>query len=335
MIGTVFKTLFFLLVLSGVILTAGAVVWFFNAMNSPILLEAPISYELRDGASLSEVERDMLANDLLPAPHLFRLYAKLHPEFSSVKAGEYEIASGVTPLALLALFQQGSNVQRFVTIREGLTSYQVVQTLLDQPFLANKDIEVPAEGVLLPETYACRKGEARQEVIARMRAAMVKVLDAAWVDRMSDLPLKTKEEALILASIVEKETGVAEERKRVAGVFINRLRKGMKLQTDPTVIYALTMGEHEDGGKGPLGRRLLSKDLAYDSPYNTYLYAGLPPGPIANPGKDSIEAVLQPEAHSYLYFVADGTGGHVFAKSLAEHNRNVADWRKVRRSQNK
>jgi UPF0755 protein len=143
--------------------------------------------------------------------------------------------------------------------------------------------------------------------------------------------LKSLEEVMTLASIVEKETGVAEERKRVAGVFLNRLRRGIPLQTDPTVIYAITLGKHQNEGQGPLGRRLLAKDLEFDSPYNTYKYPGLPPGPIANPGKASIEAVLHPEAHEFIYFVADGSGGHIFARTLEEHNKNVAEWRKIRR----
>ena len=159
---------------------------------------------------------------------------------------------------------------------------------------------------------------------------MTKTLDELWEGRAANLPVKTKEEALILASVIEKETGVPSERGRVAGVFVNRLKRGIALQTDPTVIYAITKGKIQDEGKGPLGRRLLSKDLQIDSPYNTYKNRGLPPGPIANPGRDSIAAALNPEVHEYIFFVADGTGGHVFAKTLAEHNRNVANWRKVR-----
>jgi UPF0755 protein len=157
------------------------------------------------------------------------------------------------------------------------------------------------------------------------------VIDELWEKREPNLPIKTKQEAIILASIVEKETAVNDERKRVAGVFINRLNKGMLLQTDPTVIYALTKGKIQDKGKGPLGRRLLRKDLNIDSPYNTYKHVGLPPGPIANPGRASIEAVLNPEAHDYIFFVADGSGGHAFAKTLAAHNRNGSNWRKVRK----
>ena len=161
---------------------------------------------------------------------------------------------------------------------------------------------------------------------------MTRAIEELWPQRDKDLPFKTKEEAIILASIVEKETGVAKERKKVAGVFINRLRIGMALQTDPTVIYAITRGKHEDGGKGPLGRRLLKKDLQIDDRYNTYKYPGLPPGPIANPGRASIEAVLNPAEHGYFYFVADGSGGHAFGKTLADHNANVAKWRKFRRA---
>ena len=167
-----------------------------------------------------------------------------------------------------------------------------------------------------------------------MQADLNAVLDSAWASRQANLPLKSRQEALTLASIIEKETGVKGERRRVAGVFINRLRIGMALQTDPTVIYAITKGKHQNNGRGPLGRRLLRKDLKIDSPYNTYRYPGLPPGPIANAGKAAIEAALNPEDHDYLYFVADGTGGHVFSKTLAEHNANAAKWRIIRKQQN-
>ena len=163
-----------------------------------------------------------------------------------------------------------------------------------------------------------------------MQAAMAKTIDELWENRSDNLPIKTKEEAIILASIIEKETGVGAERKKVAGVFINRLRKNMMLQTDPTVIYALTKGKIQEEGKGPLGRRLLRKDLKVNSPYNTYKNTGLPPGPIANPGRAAIEAALNPETHDYIFFVADGTGGHAFGKNLKEHNANVAKWRKIR-----
>ncbi|MEC9235203.1 MAG: endolytic transglycosylase MltG, partial [Pseudomonadota bacterium] len=175
--------------------------------------------------------------------------------------------------------------------------------------------------------------ETRADIISRMTNAQKQVLDKLWPTRAENLPFKTREEALILASIIEKETGIGGERARIAGVFVNRLRIGMPLQTDPTVIYALTMGKHQNDGQGPLGRRLLSKDLKVDSPYNTYRYKGLPPTPIANAGRAAIAAALNPETHKYLYFVADGTGGHAFSKTLAEHNANAAKWRKIRKAQ--
>jgi UPF0755 protein len=189
---------------------------------------------------------------------------------------------------------------------------------------------IPEEGSLLPETYHYMKTDTRQNVIEQMQAAMKKAQDDLWPTRVPDLPVVNMSEVMVLASIVEKETGVPDERRKVAGVFINRLKRGMPLQSDPTAIYALTKGEIKDDGMGPLGRRLLRKDLEIDSPYNTYKYPGLPPGPICNPGRESIAAVLNPETHNYVYFVADGTGGHVFAETLAEHESNVAKWRKIR-----
>jgi len=177
-------------------------------------------------------------------------------------------------------------------------------------------------------------GETRQDKINQMQKAMTETIDALWEKRNPNLPFKTKDEALILASIIEKETSVADERKKVAGVFVNRLRKNMLLQTDPTVIYAITKGKIQEEGKGPLGRRLLRKDLKIDSPYNTYKYAGLPPGPIANPGRAAIEAALNPARHDYIFFVADGTGGHAFGKTLKEHNQNVQKWRAIRKNSN-
>jgi UPF0755 protein len=182
----------------------------------------------------------------------------------------------------------------------------------------------PGEGELLPETYMFARGTTRTEIIERMRSDMAALLAELWESRQEGLPLESPEEALILASIIEKETAVPDEYGLVAGVFVNRLRRGMLLQTDPTVIYAITRGE------GPLGRQLLRRDLEVDDPYNTYRYPGLPPGPIANPGRGALEAALDPAETDYLYFVADGTGGHAFARTLDEHNRNAARWRRIR-----
>lgn len=271
---------------------------------------------------------------------------------AALKAGEYELQPKMSARDIMNLLRDGDTVKRRFTIREGLTSFEIVRHLKTVDGLSGEVSSVPAEGVLLPNTYDYQLNEKRSVILARLEDEMEKlVLPACQIllereagARFSDMldmecppapaPLKTVKDVLTLASIVEKETGVTEERRKVAGVFMNRLRKNIALQTDPTVIYAITKGKHKNDGKGPLGRRLLKKDLDYDSPYNTYKYPGLPPGPIANPGRASIEAVLDPEAHDYIYFVADGSGGHAFAKTLREHNANVAKWRKIRRQKN-
>ncbi|MDF1750862.1 MAG: endolytic transglycosylase MltG, partial [Alphaproteobacteria bacterium] len=182
----------------------------------------------------------------------------------------------------------------------------------------------PAEGTLFPETYQYRRGDSRQSIVERLQSQMNQALQELWEARAENLPYNTPDEAVVLASIVEKETGLAEERAHIAGVFINRLRKGMRLQSDPTIVYALTQGA------GPLGRLLTRQDWKLDSPYNTYQVTGLPPGPIANPGRDALVAALQPMQTKDLFFVADGTGGHAFAETLNEHNKNVAKWRRIR-----
>ncbi len=307
--------------------------WAQHEFTKPLPISEPMLYDIPQGATLSRVAWDLQSRGIVDEPRLYKFATYILHMDAPIKAGEYELTAGMSARDILVLFQAGSNYQRFVTMREGLTSYESVQLLNAKPDLSGEIMDIPAEGSLLPETYSHSKNEPRSAVIDRMQAALDATLDAAWENRVTGLPLKSKEEALVLASIIEKETAVPSERRRVAGVFINRLRKGMLLQTDPTVIYGITGGQHEDNGKGPLGRRLLRKDLAHDSPYNTYLYAGLPPAPIANAGADSIQAALNPEEHDYLYFVADGTGGHAFSKTLAEHNSNVAKWRKVRKAQ--
>lgn len=210
-----------------------------------------------------------------------------------------------------------------VILAEGVTSWQVVQELNAADFLDGKVTKIPDEGMLAPDSYEVRAGDSRADLLAKMEAAQTKILADAWGKRNTAVPLKTPQEALILASIIEKETGVAQERKIVASVFENRLNKGMKLQTDPTVIYGVT------GGKGVLGRGLRQSELRRDTPWNTYMITGLPKTPIANPGRASIEAALNPADTKFLFFVADGTGGHAFAQTLAQHNANVAKWRRL------
>ncbi len=307
--------------------------WVYQKYSAPGSLEEPVTIVIPYGTHIGGVAEMLYQEDVISSPFIFVNAGKITGQAGRIKAGEYAFEPYISMKQILDLLEEGKTVQRTVMVREGLTSYQILSLLSEVEALDQAKIDVPAEGSLLPETYSYSKGESVGDVIRRMEEAMVQTIDALWHNRAPDLPIKTKEEALVLASVIEKETGHPSERRRVAGVFVNRLRKGMPLQTDPSVIYALTEGKPQDNGHGPLGRRLLSKDLKFDSPYNTYLYAGLPPGPIANPGRASIEAALNPEEHGYFYFVADGTGGHAFAENLAEHNNNVQKWRKIRRAQ--
>ena len=281
------------------------------------------------GNGVSTIAAKLEAENVISQPLLFKAVNFFG---ASLKAGEYEFPAYASMAQVVTKMQEGDVFDRKITIPEGLTSYQIVKLLNARDDLSGEVETIPPEGSLLPDTYHFVSGETRAEKIAQMQQAMKEAIDKLWEMRAEDLPIKTKTEAIILASIVEKETGVAAERERVAGVFINRLRKGIALQTDPTVIYALTKGKIQEEGKGPLGRRLLRKDLEVNSPYNTYKNAGLPPGPIANPGYAAIKATLNPEQHDYIYFVADGTGGHVFSKTLAEHNKNAAKWRQIRKN---
>lgn len=287
------------------------------------------------GAHLGQIGLILAEEGIYNDQFRLKILAKLFHKPAQMKAGEYQIPAQATLSDVLSMIEQGKTYQRYITIPEGLTAWQVKQLLLDKLDLkdsfALEDMSFDEAGIL-PETYAYSSHDTIETIIQRMRSAQEKILDEAWEARQDDLPIKSKEEALILASIIEKETAVDTEYEKVAGVFVNRLRIGMALQTDPTVIYALTKGKVEDKGLGPIGRRLLKKDLEIDDPYNTYKYPGLTPGPICNPGAKAIRAALSPKQHDYIYFVADGTSGHAFAKTLAEHNANVAKWRKIRAS---
>ncbi len=303
------------------------------------------------GSGLNGIATQLQAEKAIESSNIFVFGTRILGAQGDLKAGEYELLPSMSARDIMALLRDGKTVARRFTIREGLTSFEVVRHLQTLEGLSGDVSTVPPEGALLPNTYDFQLNEDRTAILARLETEMEKVVLPACLilleriagSTLKDMlnmecstapePLKTVRDVLTLASIVEKETGVGLERRKVAGVFINRLRKGIALQTDPTVIYAITKGKHKNDGKGPLGRRLLRKDLEIDSPYNTYKNAGLPPGPIANPGKASIEAVLNPEDHDYIFFVADGTGGHAFAKTLKEHNANVAKWRKIRRAQ--
>ena len=244
---------------------------------------------------------------------------------AKLKAGEYEIRKGASMRQVLDTLVQGRALLHKVSVPEGFTSQQVVERLNAARHLTGEITEIPPEGSLLPDTYKYTRGMSRQDLIARMQAEQRKYVMRLWPGRAPNLPYKTPYEAITLASIVEKETGRADERARIAGVFVNRLRKSMRLQSDPTIIYGIA------GGRGTLGRPILRSELQKHTPYNTYRIDGLPPTPIANPGRAAIEAVLNPAETSDLYFVADGTGGHAFAETLAGHRKNVARWRVIER----
>jgi UPF0755 protein len=253
------------------------------------------------------------------------LYFKYLRGYRHLKAGEYEFPKYASMRQVLDTIVEGKSIEHKITFAEGLTSYQIVQKLLAHPELKGEITETPPEGSLLPDTYRFGRNDTRQNIIERMLAAQKKFMEKVWPTRSEDIVVQTPEEALILASIVEKETGIADERPTIAAVFQNRLRKNMRLQSDPTIIYGLV------GGKGALDGPIMREDLDKQTAYNTYQINGLPPTPIANPGRAAIEAVLRPAKTKDLYFVADGTGGHVFAPTLDEHNRNVFKWRKIER----
>jgi UPF0755 protein len=298
--------------------------WGHQRFTGPGPLDERTVVLIERGSGLEAIARQLTQEGVIRSPLLFRVGARVTGQATRLKAGEYEFPAKVSPQQALQIVVSGRTVARSLTIPEGLTSHEVVARIREAPALAGEIAEVPDEGTLLPETYHYQRGDSREELLQRMRDSMNRTLAELWPERAQDLPYDSKQAAVTLASIVEKETAVPDERALVAGVFVNRLERGMRLQSDPTVRFALTEGEED------LGRALTRADWRVDHPYNTYRISGLPPGPIANPGRAALEAALNPADTEYLYFVADGTGGHAFAKTLREHNRNVADWRRVR-----
>jgi UPF0755 protein len=277
---------------------------------------------LPSGASSRSIAAQLAEAGALRSGFVFRLYVRLSGQSAKLKAGEFDIPIGANMPAVLNIITEGEVVLHPITIAEGLTSMQIIDLLNAQDVLAG-DVALPREGSLLPETYNVARGMTRTALVAKMMADQTRVIDALWPTRQKNLPFKTKKEALILASIVERETGVSSERPKVAAVFVNRLKKRMRLQSDPTIIYGLV------GGKGALGRPIRRSEIRRKTAYNTYRINGLPPTPIANPGRASIAAVLNPADSKALYFVADGTGGHAFAETLEQHNKNVRRWRQI------
>jgi len=273
------------------------------------------------GTGLEAIARQLTAARVVPDPYSFMVGAKLR--HANLRAGEYLFPAHASAQDVMAQMAEGRTVVHKLTIAEGLTVRQILAELEEADYLSGAIARKPTEGTLLPETWHLSRDDSRDELVGRMEKSMRQTLDQLWAARAADTPLKTKEQVLILASIVERETGIAAERPMVAAVFLNRLRLGMRLQSDPTVIYGVS------GKLGVLDRPITRADLDNPHPWNTYVHDGLPPTAIANPGRASLEAVLHPAQSDALYFVADGSGGHVFAKSLDEHNRNVANWRKV------
>jgi UPF0755 protein len=292
--------------------------------TGPGPLAEATSVVIAKGSGLEAIARQLAAARVIPDPYSFMAGAKLRR--AALKAGEYAFPAHVSPLDAMTMMAEGRTVVHKLTIAEGLTVRQVLQEVGEADYLSGTVTRKPAEGSLLPETWHLSRDDSREEVLARMEKSMRQALEQAWAGRAAGLPLKSKEEALVLASIVERETGLKSERPQVAAVFLNRLRQGMRLQSDPTVIYGVSEK------LGVLDRPISRADLDNPHPWNTYVHDGLPPTPIANPGRASIEAVLHPAQSDALYFVADGSGGHVFARSLDEHNRNVANWRKVEKA---
>lgn len=312
-----------LILLAGLVVLALAA-FAVTAWKAPGPAETPLRIRIEQGATLSGAARDLQAEGAIRSARTFLLLARVMGSKAPVLAGEYEVPARASQSDILRLLQSGRVLQHLITIPEGMPSILVHERLMAEEELTG-EIAVPEEGSVLPDSYSFETGESRAAVLGRMQEAMTKALDEAWAARKPTTVVKSKRDALILASIVEKETGVPSERRLVAAVYSNRIREGMRLQADPTTIYPITKGK-------PLGRRIRRSELQAVNDYNTYAMAGLPRGPIANPGRASIEAVLDPASSPALYFVADGKGGHIFARTLDEHNANVARYYALRRA---
>lgn len=314
---------FLVMLIAAAAIVAGAFAWESAnfraegpAEKETVVIVAPRSSVMQIGRMLEEAH-------VVSHGWLFWVGVRLRGMAAQLKAGEYAVPAHASLKDIAELLLSGKVVQHRLTIAEGLTSKMIHDLVDKEAALSGPQGPVPEEGTLLPETYLFTRGTTRAEMIARMQAAQAALIKKLWPERADGLPFKTPQEAVVLASIVEKETAIASERRHIASVFVNRLRIGMPLQSDPTIIYGITQGY-------PLGRPIFESEIRTETPFNTYVIRGLPPGPICNPGADSIVAVLHPDETKDLYFVADGTGGHVFSATIAEHEKNVAKWRKIK-----
>lgn len=316
---------FFLMIAVLVVLGGGAAFYFGKLQfTEPGPLAERTSVVVARGADLESISGLLRRQNVIDNDLVFTTAARLYKAQDQLKAGEYLFEPGVSMEQVLDDLISGRSVLHAIAIPEGLTSQQIVNRLNADPVLTGDVPNVPAEGTLMPDTYKFTRGATRQQILDQMQRAQSRLVAEIWERRSPDLPVSTPEQFVTLASIVEKETGKADERPRVAAVFINRLRNGMRLQSDPTIVYGLF------GGAGkPTDRPIYQSDLDSATPYNTYQVSGLPPTAIANPGRAALESVANPSRTNELYFVADGTGGHAFAANLEEHNRNVARWRRL------
>jgi UPF0755 protein len=305
---------------------AGA--WFYEQWNwtqpGPSTVEKVVM--VAPGDHVSTIAQHLAEAGVVSNAELFRVGLRIRGLQGELKAGEYAFPAHVSMADVAVIVASGKSIQHKLTAAEGLTSQMIYGLVKQDPVLVGDPGALPDEGTLLPETYLFTRGTTRKELLARMAKAQTAVLKKLWPARASGLPVKTKEDAITLASIVEKETALASERRHVAAIFVNRLKLGMKLQSDPTIIYDITKGY-------PLGRGIRESELLRASPHNTYAIVGLPPSPICNPGKDSLDAVLNPGTTNDLYFVANGKGGHVFSATDAEQSKNVATWRRIEQLQ--
>ena len=324
------RLLNFLYTLIGIttVAAAGIAYYLYASFTGPGPLTEDKTLVIPKGSGVAEIAGILRTENVIGDVRIFRLGVRLLSDHKPLIAGEYVFPKGISASGAMGILIAGKSITHRLTIPEGLTVREVLELVSSEPLLDGPlPQDRPPEGALLPETYQFLRGESRASIVERMRAAMTKAIADEWPKRDPSISLKTPEEAVTLASVVEKETAQADERARIAAVFYNRLKKGMPLQSDPTVIFALTLG------KLKLNRGLTYDDLKIDSPYNTYFVKGLPPAPIANPGLAALQGVLHPMSTKELYFVADGTGGHAFAETIDQHNKNVANWRKIQKAQ--
>lgn len=315
------------LIVVSVLMLAGAVVFYgtvYRHWYAPGPLTRPATVRIAEGSTIITASRQLRQAGAIRSAEWFRRLAARLGAADPIRAGEFALPARISGAAILDILQHAQPVQRLVAIPEGMPSILVQQRLLAEPLLTGA-VPIPAEGSVLPDSYSFERGEPRTAVLKRMQAAMTRALAAEWKARKPGTVAKSPQEAVILASIVEKETALGGERRTVAAVYSNRVRQGMMLQADPTTIYPITKGK-------PLGRRIRKSELAAVNGYNTYAIRGLPAGPICNPGRAAIAAVLDPASSKALYFVADGKGGHVFAETLADHNANVQRYYAIRRA---